>query len=219
MTTTPNTGSIIGKAIPLADAPGKVTGRGKYAADLSVAGMLHGRILHSPHAHARILAIRTDKAEGLPGVKAVITGKDASTPYGVLPIGHDECALVVDKVRYIGDNVAAVAATTPEIAEEALRLIEVDYEPLPAFFDPLESMKAESGWIHDTKPNNIEKEYHHEFGVPNAAFASSDFVREQRYYAGEINHAAMEPHSTLAIWEPDNRMTVYSSTQVPYYLH
>lgn len=219
MTTTPNTGSIIGKAIPLADAPGKVTGRGKYAADLSVAGMLHGRILHSPHAHARILAIRTDKAEGLPGVKAVITGKDASTPYGVLPIGHDECALVVDKVRYIGDNVAAVAATTPEIAEEALRLIEVDYEPLPAFFDPLESMKAESGWIHDTKPNNIEKEYHHEFGVPDAAFASSDFVREQRYYAGEINHAAMEPHSTLAIWEPDNRMTVYSSTQVPYYLH
>jgi 4-hydroxybenzoyl-CoA reductase subunit alpha len=214
-----STNTIIGKSIPLADAPGKVTGRGKYADDLSVAGMLHGRILHSPHAHARILAIRTDKEEALPGVKAVITGKDASTPYGVLPIGHDECALVVDKVRYIGDNVAAVAATTPEIAEQALRLIEVDYEVLPAFFDPLESMKAETGWIHDTKPNNIEKEYHHEFGAPEPAFAASDFVREQRYYAGEINHAAMEPHSTLAIWEPDNRLTVYSSTQVPYYLH
>ena len=155
-----STNTIIGKSIPLADAPGKVTGRGKYADDLSVAGMLHGRILHSPHAHARILAIRTHKAEALPGVKSVITGKDASTPYGVLPIGHDECALVVDKVRYIGDNVAAVAATTPEIAEQALRLIEVDYEVLPAFFDPLESMKAETGWIHDTKPNNIEKEYH-----------------------------------------------------------
>ena len=211
--------TIIGKSIPLADAPGKVTGRGKYADDLSVPGMLHGRILHSPHAHARIRSIDVSRAEALPGVKAVITGKDASTPYGVLPIGHDECALVVDKVRYIGDNVAAVAATTPEIAEQALKLIHVHYEPLPAYFDPLESMKAESNWIHDEKPHNIEKEYHHEFGTPEPALAASDFVREERYYAGEINHAAMEPHSTLAIWEPDNRLTVYSSTQVPYYLH
>jgi 4-hydroxybenzoyl-CoA reductase subunit alpha len=214
-----STNTIIGKSMPLADAPGKVTGRGKYADDLVVPGMLYGMILHSPHAHARIRGIRTDRAEALPGVKAVITGKDAPTPYGVLPIGHDECAISVDKARYVGDNVAAVAATSREIAEVALGLIEVDYEVLPAFFDPLESMKAERGWIHDTKPHNIEKEYHHEFGNPDAALGAADFVREQRYYAGEINHAAMEPHSTLAIWEPDGRMTVYSSTQVPYYLH
>jgi 4-hydroxybenzoyl-CoA reductase subunit alpha len=205
--------------MPLTDAPGKVTGRGKYADDLVVPGMLYGMILHSPHAHARIRSINTKRAEALAGVKAVVTGADAPTPYGVLPIGHDECAIAVDKARYIGDNVAAVAATSREIAEEALGLIVVDYEVLPAFFDPLESMKAETGWIHDTKPHNIEKEYHHEFGSPDAALAAADFVREQRYYAGEINHAAMEPHSTLAIWEPDGRMTVYSSTQVPYYLH
>ncbi len=211
--------SIIGKSMAMTDAPLKVTGLGKYTDDLSVRGMLYGMVLHSPHAHARIRAIRTARAEALPGVKAVITGADAPTPYGVLPIGHDECCLTVDKVRYVGDNVAAVAATSREIAVEALRLIEVDYEVLPAWFDPLESMKAESGWIHETKPNNIEKEYHHEFGNPEAALAAAAFVREDRYYAGEVNHAAMEPHSTLAIWEPDNRLTVYSSTQVPYYLH
>ncbi len=211
--------SIIGKSRAMTDAPLKVTGLGKYADDLSVPGMLYGLVLHSPHAHARIRAIRTARAEALPGVKAVITGADAPTPYGVLPIGHDECCLTVDKARYVGDNVAAVAATSREIAEEALRLIEVDYELLPAWFDPLESMRAESGWIHETKPNNIEKEYHHEFGNPEAALAAAAFVREDRYYAGEVNHAAMEPHSTLAIWEPDNRLTVYSSTQVPYYLH
>jgi 4-hydroxybenzoyl-CoA reductase subunit alpha len=211
--------SLIGKSVAMTDAPLKTTGIGKYTDDLSVPGMLYGMVLHSPHAHARIKAIRTGRAEALPGVKAVITGADAPTPYGVLPIGHDECCLTVDKVRYVGDNVAAVAATSREIAEEALKLIEVDYEVLPAWFDPLESMKAASGWIHDGKPNNIEKEYHHEFGSPEAAIAASPFVREDRYYAGEINHAAMEPHSTLAIWEPDNRLTVYSSTQVPYYLH
>lgn len=212
--------NLIGKSMPMIESPGKVTGLAKYADDLAVAGMLYGRILHSPHAHARIRRIDTAKAEALPGVKAVATGKDAPTPYGILPIGHDECVFTVDKARYIGDNVAAVAATSPEIAEAALDLIEVDYEVLPAFTDPEQSMQAaEPHWLHAEKPNNIEKEYHHQFGDVEAAFAECAHVREQRYFAGEINHAAMEPHSTLAIWEPDGRMTVHSSTQVPYYLH
>jgi 4-hydroxybenzoyl-CoA reductase subunit alpha len=211
--------SVIGKRLPMSDAPGKVTGIGKYTDDLSVQGMLVGKILHSPHAHARIRSIDTSRAEALPGVKAVATGLDAQNPYGILPIGHDERALALDKARYIGDNVAAVAATTLEIAEEALDLIQVDYEILPAWFDPLESMKASAEFIHADRPQNIEKEYHHEFGNPEAAFADSAFVREERYYAGEVTHAAMEPHSTLAIWEPDARLTVYSSTQVPFYLH
>src|SRR5579863_4681947 len=115
--------------------------------------------------------------------------------------------LAVDKARYIGDNVAAVAATSSEIAEEALDLIDVNYEALPAWFDPEESMKAESNWIHESRPHNIEKEYHHSFGDPEAGFTEADFVAEQRYVAGEVNHAAMEPHSTLAIWEPDDRLT------------
>jgi 4-hydroxybenzoyl-CoA reductase subunit alpha len=211
--------SFIGKPIPMTDAPGKVTGLGKYTDDLAVPGMLVGRILHSPHAHAHIRAIDASRAEALPGVKAVAIGKDAPNPYGILPIGHDECVFALDKARYIGDNVAAVAATSAEIAEQALDLIRVDYELLPAYFDPLESMKAAEHWLHETKPNNIEKEYHHEFGNVGEGFAKADFIREERYYAGEVTHAAMEPHSTLAIWEPDGRMIVYSSTQVPYYLH
>jgi len=210
---------VIGKPLPMTDAPGKVTGLGKYADDLVAPGMLFGKILHSPHAHARIRAINTSKAEALPGVKAVATGRDAPNPYGILPIGHDERVFALDRVRYIGDNVAAVAATSAEIAEEALELIEVDYDPLPAWFDPLESMKAAADWIHESKPHNIEKEYHHEFGNLEQGFANAAFVREEHYYAAEVTHAAMEPHSTLAIWEPNGRLTVHSSTQVPYYLH
>ncbi|HLP99575.1 MAG TPA: molybdopterin cofactor-binding domain-containing protein, partial [Candidatus Limnocylindria bacterium] len=211
--------SIIGKPLAMTDSPAKVTGFGKYADDLSVPGMLVGKILHSPHAHARIRSIQAAKALAMPEVKAVATGQDTRIPYGILPIGHDERALALDKVRYIGDNVAAVAATTEQAAERALDLLEVDYEVLPAWFDPLESMKAAAAWIHDEKPNNIEKEYHHEFGDLAKGFGEAAFVREERYFAGEVNHAAMEPHATLALWEPDGRLTVHSSTQVPYYLH
>lgn len=213
--------SVIGKRLPMTDARLKVTGLGKYADDLAVPGMLCGRILHSPYPHARIRAIDTSAAEALPGVKAVATGRDAPNPYGILPIGHDERVFALDKARYIGDNVAGVAATSREIAEQALALIKIEWEPLPAVFDPLDSMTVENPehWIHENKPRNIEKEYHHEFGDPEAGFAAADFVHEARYYAGEVNHAAMEPHATLAIWEPDERLTVHSSTQVPYYLH
>jgi 4-hydroxybenzoyl-CoA reductase subunit alpha len=211
--------SVIGKRMAMTDGRAKVTGLGKYADDLSVAGMLYGRILHSPHPHARIRSIDTSAAEALEGVKAVATGRDAPTPYGILPIGHDERVLALDKARYIGDNVAAVAATSPEIAEQALRLIRVEYEPLPAWLDPLESMKAEENWIHEERPHNIEKEYHHHFGNVDDGFAQADVVLEDRYYCGEVTHAAMEPHSTLAVWEPEERLTVYSSTQVPFYLH
>jgi len=210
--------SIIGKPLPMTDSPAKVSGLGKYTDDLVAPGMLHAKILHSPHAHARIRSIDTSKAEALPGVKAVATGKDAPTPYGILPIGHDERVFALDKARYIGDNVAAVAATSREIAEQALELIEVDYEVLPAYFDPLTSMHATEHWLHESKPHNIEKEYHHHFGNVDDGFAQADFALERRYFAGEVTHAAMEPHSTLAIWETDARLTVYSSTQVPYYL-
>jgi 4-hydroxybenzoyl-CoA reductase subunit alpha len=211
--------ATIGKPMPMTDARTKIVGLGKYADDLRVPGMLIGRILHSPHAHARIVSIDASRALALSGVHGVATGKDAPTRYGILPIGHDECVFAVDKARYVGDNVAAVAASSAEIAERALDLIRVEYEPLQAWCDPEESMKAESDWIHEARAHNIEKEYHHSFGDPEAGFRQAEFVAEQRYVAGEVNHAAMEPHATLAIWEPDERMTVYSSTQVPYYLH
>jgi 4-hydroxybenzoyl-CoA reductase subunit alpha len=220
MATTPvSKKSLIGASLPMTDAPQKVTGAGIYADDIAVPGMLIGRVLRSPHAHARIRSIDTSKAEALEGVKAVVTGADAKNTYGILPIGHDERAFALDKARYIGDNIAAVAAVSAEIAEKALGLIEVDYEVLPAYFDPLESMKAESNWIHEDKPFNIEKEYHHEFGDIEKGLRESAVLLERRYYAGEVNHAAMEPNSTLAIWELDGRLTVHSSTQVPFAVH
>ncbi|HWG58553.1 MAG TPA: 4-hydroxybenzoyl-CoA reductase subunit alpha [Candidatus Acidoferrales bacterium] len=216
---TPPAPSVIGNPAVILDARAKVAGRGSYTDDLSVPGMLIGRILHSPHAHARILSIDASRALALPGVAAVASGSDAPVPYGILPIGHDECVFAVDKARYIGDNVAAVAASSAEIAERALDLLRVEYEPLPAWFDPEQSMCAESHWIHQDRPRNIEKEYHHVFGDPEAGFGRADFLASERYFAGEVNHAAMEPHATLAIWDPDERLIVYSSTQVPYYLH
>jgi 4-hydroxybenzoyl-CoA reductase subunit alpha len=215
---------IIGKPIAMVDAAGKTTGSGKYADDLSAPGMLIGKILHSPHPHARIKSIDTSRAEALEGVVAIATGKDAPTPYGILPVGHDEHALVIDKVRYVGDNVACVAAVDEATAEKALELIDVEYEVLPAYFDPEDSMKAESDFIHDNKPHNLEKDYHHVFGDPEKGFADADQIAEARFIANEVTHAAMEPHCTLAAFEIDpqtgkfGRLIVQSSTQVPYYL-
>jgi 4-hydroxybenzoyl-CoA reductase subunit alpha len=216
--------SIIGKSIAMVDAAGKTTGAGKYTDDLSLPGMLVGKILHSPYPHARIQHIDTSRARALEGVVAVVTGEDAPNQYGILPVGHDETALAVDKVRYVGDNVACVAAISEEIADQALELIEVEYESLPAYFDPEESMNAEADLIHEHRPHNIEKDYHHLFGDPDAGFAEADYIHEARYIANEVTHAAMEPHSTLASFEIDpytgqlGRLTVWSSTQVPYYL-
>src|SRR5713226_5457569 len=216
--------SVIGKRIALIDAAGKTTGQGKYTDDLSLPGMLIGKILHSPYPHARIKKIDPSRALALEGVVAVVTGEDAPNQYGILPVGHDETALAVDKVRYIGDNVACVVAESELIAEQALEFIDVEYEPLPAYFDPEQAMKAESDLIHAEKPHNIEKDYHHVFGDPEKGFAEADCVVEGRYLANEVTHAAMEPHCTLAAFDLDphtgemGRLTVWSSTQVPYYL-
>jgi 4-hydroxybenzoyl-CoA reductase subunit alpha len=216
--------SIIGKPVAMIDSAGKTTGAGKYTDDLTVPGMLIGKILHSPHPHARIKKIDAAKALALEGVVAVVTGQDAPNKYGILPVGHDETALAVDKVRYIGDNVACVAAVSEAIAEDACQLIEVEYEVLPAYFDPEDSMKAETDLIHDHKAHNLEKDYHHVFGDPEKGFAEAEHIAEARYIANEVTHAAMEPHSTLASFELDphtgkmGRLTVWSSTQVPYYL-
>lgn len=220
--------SIIGKPVALVDSASKTTGQGKYADDLTMPGMLIGKILHSHVPHARIRKIDYSRALEVEGVVTVVIGKDAPNTYGILPVGHDETALAVDKVRYVGDNVACVVATGESIAEEALRLIDVEYELLPAWFDPEESMKNSGEdpaiLIHPQKPHNIEKDYHHVFGDPDAGFAQADEIMEARYIANEVTHAAMEPHSTLAAFEFDpqtgneGRLTVQSSTQVPYYL-
>ncbi|HSE48199.1 MAG TPA: molybdopterin cofactor-binding domain-containing protein [Terriglobales bacterium] len=215
---------MIGKRIAMIDSAGKTTGSGKYTDDLAVPGMLIGKILHATLPHAKIKSINASRALMLDGVVTVVVGTDAPNKYGILPVGHDETALAVDKVRYVGDNVACVVAVDEQTAEKALELIEVEYESLPAYFDPEESMKATADLIHDHKANNIEKDYHHVFGDPDAGFAEADEVMEARYIANEVTHAAMEPHSTLAQFDIDaqtgqpTKLTVWSSTQVPYYL-
>src|ERR1700737_2639571 len=216
--------SIIGKPTAMVDAAHKTTGSGKYTDDLSLPGMLVGKILHSPYPHAQIKSIDTARAEKLEGVVAVVVGNDAPNPYGILPVGHDEHALALDKVRYVGDNVACVVAVDDATADEALEFLDVEYDVLPAYFDPEESMKAETNLIHGNKAHNLEKDYHHVFGDPERGFAEADQVAEARFMANEVTHAAMEPHSTLASFELDphtgkmGRLTVWSSTQVPYYL-
>jgi len=216
--------SVIGKPVALIDSAGKTTGAGKYADDLSLPGMLIGKILHSPYPHAVIKRIDATQARAFDGVVTVVTGEDAPNKYGILPVGHDETALAVDKVRYVGDNVACVVAESESIAERATELVVVEYQPLPAYFNPEESMKATRDFIHSEKPNNIEKDYHHVFGDPDQGFREAAYILEGRYLANEVTHAAMEPHSTLASFEVDSqtgqpgRLTVWSSTQVPYYL-
>src|SRR5436190_5808942 len=142
-----STFNVIGKPTAMLDGKARVSGVAQYTADLTLPGMLYGKILHSTVPHARIVKIDTSRAEALSGVRSVVVGEEFPNRYGILPIGHDEAALATDKVRYVGDNVAAVAADTEAIAEEALMLIDVEYEPLSAWFDAEDAMAAERDFI------------------------------------------------------------------------
>jgi 4-hydroxybenzoyl-CoA reductase subunit alpha len=216
--------AVLGKAVRRVDGHEKVTGAAKYTVDLSFPGMLHGKILRSPHPHAKVLGIDVSKARELPGVRAVITAADTlKKPYGNwrrYPHLLDEFPLAWDKVRFIGDEVAAVAAIDEDVAEEALNLIEVEYEPLPAVFDPEEAMKDGAPAIHEgpTVKNNVSETRHIEFGNVDEAFQTCDFVREDSFEMHPVAHACMEPHATVAVAEAGGRITVYTSTQVPYYI-
>lgn len=210
--------SVIGKRVPMIDGGAKVTGRGVYADDLKFPGMLHCRIFRSVHPHARILRLDTSRAEKFPGVAAIVTGKELTQKYGILPVGHDETALAVEKVRYVGEGVLAIAANSPETAERALREIDIVYEPLPAYLDAQSAMASPSVLIHEDRPDNIEREYHHHFGDVEDGFQQADHIRTDAFYCPRVTHAAMEPHSTVANYE-SGKLTVWSSTQTPYYLH
>ncbi|MBX3643414.1 MAG: 4-hydroxybenzoyl-CoA reductase subunit alpha [Rubrivivax sp.] len=210
----------IGVRTPLIDGIDKVTGRAKYTADIAAHGALVGRILRSPHPHAKIVSIDTRAAEALEGVHAVCTGDDTPVPFGVLPIAENEYPLARAKVRYRGDPVAAVAAIDEATAERALALIDVQYEVLPAYFTAKAAMKAGAAAIHDDKPNNILREVHAEFGDSAAGFTGADLVREKTFSFAEVNHAHMEPNATLAEYDPErDGVTLHTTTQVPYYVH
>ncbi len=191
--------NIIGKSIIRTDSLSKVTGRAEYTADLKLPRMLHAKVLRSPYPHARILNIDVSKALKLPGVKAVVTGADTyGVRWGVFKYTQDHTMLAIDKVRYVGEDVAGVAAIDQETAMEALDLIKVDYEPLPAVFDPEEAMKEGAPLIHEQYPNNINIHVHIETGDVDEAFARSDLIREDTFQAAGEAYATLEPYAVVA---------------------
>src|SRR5579859_4159038 len=216
----------IGAALPKVDAYGKVTGRALYADDIMLPRMVFGRLLRSPHAHARILSIDTSLAMALPGVLSVITGQDLPQRYGILPSSQDEYALALEKVRYVGDPVVAVAALDPDLLDQAIELIEVEYEVLPALMSIDEALAHPEVKINDeARIGNIHKAVSYEFGEVDAGFAAADYVREDWFYFEGNNHAPIEAHACVASWEPNpsdavgGKLTLWSSTQTPHYVH
>ncbi len=211
---------VVGKALRKVDAVAKVTGATKFADDLALPRMLYAKLLRSPHPHARILAVDTTKALRLEGVKAILTGKDFPIPFGILPVSQDEHALCPDTVRFVGDPVAAVAATTEEIATAALDLIKVRYEPLRAIGSAEDALAHPEPRIHDYgDTGNLHKLIHLEFGDVEEGFAEADLVREDLFFFEGSTHLPMEQHAALADWSADGKVTLWSSTQTPHYVH
>ncbi|MGD9895402.1 MAG: xanthine dehydrogenase family protein molybdopterin-binding subunit, partial [Dehalococcoidia bacterium] len=234
--------SVLGTRPIRHDGLDKVTGRARYAADITLPGMLHGKILRSPHAHARIVRIDTSKAEALPGVKSVATSAD-------LPIieareidfgetqGNSrmlaENILARGKVLYKGHAVAAVAATTASIAEEALDLIEVEYEPLPVLLTYADAMREDAPLLHDDLTtrslaerfsrgtdtgvrSNIASHLQFKQGDIEQGFAEATVVVEREFTTSTVHQGYIEPHSSTAFWAPDGKVTVWTSTQGPF---
>jgi len=216
---------LIGSPMRKIEGLDKSTGRAVYTDDIALPGMLHAKILRSPHPHARIVSIDVSHALALDGVHGVITGRDMPTTYGIIPWTPDEYPLCVDRVRYIGDGVAALAAVDEDTAIRALDLIDVEYEELPAFFDAHEAAVADGStpYIHDARKEgwngNITKTVHLEFGEVDAMMDGSDVVVEGEYFFEGSTHTAIEPHCAIGHWDGVGKLTVWSATQVPHYLH
>jgi CO/xanthine dehydrogenase Mo-binding subunit len=224
--------AVIGTRPPRYDAEDKATGRARFGPDINLPGLLHGKVLRSPHAHARIRSIDTGRAEALPGVYAVITARDleeaedrvarmgeVSTSFKYLC----DNALASDKVLYQGHAVAAVAATTPNIAEQALELIDVDYEILPAVVDVLEAAREGAPLLHEDlhtrslagtseQPSNVASHFQNIRGDPEQGFAEADVIVEREFRTATVHQGYIEPHASTAAWGGD-QLTVYSTTQ------
>jgi xanthine dehydrogenase molybdenum-binding subunit len=210
------------------DGVDKVTGRAIYGADFQITGLLHGRVLRSPHAHARIVSIDTSRAEAHPGVKGVVTAQD-------LPTAEDKMAdlgegtvnlkylcdniLASDKVLYKGHAIAAVAATNPHIAEEACQLIDVKYEVLPPVLEVRQAMEPDAPLLHENlktsslgetsdKPSNIASHLQHKKGDIEKGFAEADVVIDREFVTGTVHQGYIEPHNATALYNPDGQMTV-----------
>src|SRR5262249_43401555 len=191
----------------------KVSGRLKYAGDMTMPDMLHVQVLRSPHAHARILSIDTSGAEAMNGVEAVITSADVPGEDGFGVFVNDQPVMARDKVRYVGEAIAAVAAEDLLIAQRAAAAIKIVYEPLPEIFDPDEAMRPGAPVLHDYAPDNITKHIPIRVGDVEKVFAESDLVVEETYSTQPIEHAYLEPEAGLAYVDHDGVVTVISPDQ------
>jgi 4-hydroxybenzoyl-CoA reductase alpha subunit len=211
---------VIGVPRRRVDARAKVTGQTRYADDISLPRMAHCKLLRSPHPHARIRTIDASRALAQPGVYLVLTGKDLPIQYGILPVSQDEQALCVDHVRHVGDPVAAVIAREELTAFEALDLIDVDYELLMTISDSEQALETPEPRIHDYgEEGNIHKRVALEFGDVEAGFAEADEIFEDTFFYQGSTHLPIEQHAAAAIKDPDGKLTIWSSTQTPHYLH
>jgi len=213
---------VIGTRAAKVDGLAKSMGQEIYADDIDLPRMLYGKMLGATVPHARILSIDISRAEALPGVKAIVTGIEMPVKYGILPVSEDEYPLEIDRVRFVGDPVAAVAAVDEATAEEAVRLIEVEYEELPGVFGIEEGLRPVEAKhrIHEYGlRDNVHKQVHLHFGDVDEALESAASVHEGVYFYSGNNHLAMEEHSAVAQYGADGRLTIWSSTQTPHYVH
>jgi CO/xanthine dehydrogenase Mo-binding subunit len=200
---------VVGQSVTRSDSLPQVLGQIKYIDDLSFPGMVYAKILRSHHPHARILDIDTRKADALPGVFATLTAKDIPVnTFG--PTFQDQPVLAGDKVRHMGDGVAAVAAVNEKRANDALSKITVTYDPLPAVFDPLEAMDENAPKVHDPK-SNIYSKWHIEKGDAEKGLERAHVRLKERYVTQMVEHVPMEPHAAIACWDSFGRLTVWST--------
>jgi putative selenate reductase molybdopterin-binding subunit len=204
---------FVGKNVPRVDAEVKVTGEATFTADVRLPNMLLGRLVRSPLPHAKILNMDTSQAERLPGVKAVIVGQETPFVFGVSHM--DQTPLQTEKVRYVGDPVAAVAAVDEDTLQEAMGLIKVDYEPLPAVFDPEEAMQEGAPIIHEGVERNIAANPRYNLGDVEKAFQEADHVFEDRFETQRVAHVCPEPHNCVAVWDYSGKLTFYYCSQMP----
>ncbi len=216
----------VGKRVLRKDGPDKATGRAVYTVDVQLRNQLVGRILRSPHPHAQILNIDTSRARRIPGVKSIVTCKDTlKIKHGFVETPRypaDQYPLAYDRVRYVGEEIAAVAAVDAYAAAEAVHLIRVDYDPLPGVFDPEEAMQRGAVEIHPTHPkvreplSNIAGKTENSWGDTEAGFAQSDYVREDRFESHLRTHGYLEPQATVASFEPGGKLNIWTSSMGPF---
>src|SRR5687767_13345074 len=211
---------VLGKPRRRVDGRAKVTGQTRFADDMALPRMLHMKLLRSPHPHALIKTINTEKAGQHPGVHLVLTGKDFPVTFGILPVTQDEYPLAPEHVRYVGDPVAAVVAKDEHTASFALDLIEVEYLRLKTISTPEEALQNPEPRIHAySERGNIHRLQAFEFGDVEESFRKSDLVFEDLFFYEGNTHLPIEQHASVAALDGEGKITLWSSTQVPHYVH